>query len=458
MNLEITARALEPGPRGDRLNRIFVPAIGKLSLCAAGIAFMGQASGTLSAPLLLSCSTILGFMATRAVDLIPSMRLRRLIGRLVVPLAFVLLVLLNVTGWIGTLTGSDQATSFKNLSLVAAPFYLLSISAVIADVANKRMRAPGALDFFTYVTLPFKLLAGPLEPPAFIRQLQKWRPRFSLVRVTAAWPWLALGTVMKFVIGNRLTPALTLGDTHPTVALLTAAIFELKFYFDFAGYSFIGYGGALLFGLRMSRNFSSPFFAPNVVLFWRRWHMSLGRFLARYLLEPNVGKINGRPARMVFTSAIFLVSAMWHGGTGNYALWGLFHGTCYFLWISSLKQWHFPRPVGIATMICFFIMGRFLAIEAQFGRLMEKLGNLFNPWSWANDLTHLKTVVWPVIEHQLAAIALATAFMVIEAWSVERYGVGRSYHLMRRPYAALLMLILSLIFAAQQGGLLYARL
>ena len=106
----------------------------------------------------------------------------------------------------------------------------------------------------------------------------------SLVRVTAAWPWLALGTVMKFVIGNRLTPAVTLGDTHPTVALLTAAIFELKFYFDFAGYSFIGYGGALLFGFRISRNFTHPFLASNVVLFWRRWHMSLGRFLARYLL------------------------------------------------------------------------------------------------------------------------------------------------------------------------------
>jgi D-alanyl-lipoteichoic acid acyltransferase DltB (MBOAT superfamily) len=432
--------------------------IGKLALSAAGIVFLGQASGTISAPLLLTGAALLGFVAIRAVDLMSSMRLRRLIGRLVVPLAFVLLVLLNVTGWIGTLTGSDQVTSFRNLSLVAAPFYLLSISAVVADVANKRMRAPGALDFFTYVALPFKLLAGPLEPPSFIRQLQKWQPRFSLVRVTAAWPWLALGTLMKFVIGNRLTPAVTLGDTHPTVALLTAAIFELKFYFDFAGYSFIGYGGALLFGFRMSRNFMHPFLASNVVLFWRRWHMSLGRFLARYLLEPNVGKIKGRPARMVFTSAIFLVSAMWHGGTGNYALWGLFHGTCYFLWISRLKHRRFPRPVGIAAMICFFIMGRFLAIEAQFGRLIEKLSNLFDPWIWAYDLTHVKLAIWPVIEHQTTAIVLAAVFIVLEIWSVRRYGVGRSYHLLRKPYAALAVLILCLFFAVQQGGLLYARL
>jgi alginate O-acetyltransferase complex protein AlgI len=458
MNSSAVTRFFSVRPNGDTFGRTFVSVIAKLALCAAGILFLAQTSGTLSAPILLASSSMLGFLAVCAVDAIASMKVRRLIARLVVPLAFVLLVLLNVTGWIGTLTGSDQATSFRNLSLVAAPFYLLSISAVIADVANKRMRAPRALDYFTYVTLPFKLLAGPLEPPSFIRQLQKWQPRLSMTRLTEAWPWLALGTVMKFVIGNRLNPAVTLGDTHPVAALLTAAIFELKFYFDFAGYSFIGYGGALLFGFRMSRNFMHPFLAPNVVLFWRRWHMSLGRFLARYLLEPNVGKIRGRPARMVFTSGIFLVSAMWHGGTGNYALWGLFHGTCYFLWISRLKHWRLPRPVGIATMICFFVMGRFLAIDAQFGRLMEKLANLFDPWAWLDDLAHIGLRFRSVVENQLTGILLAVIFMLLEGWSVQRYGVGRSYHLLRRPYPALCILILCLFFAVQKGGLLYARL
>ena len=458
MNPDIATPFIQPRPRGGTFRRLFVPVIGKLALSAHGLAFLGQTSGTLSAPALLTSATLLGFMTIRVVNSMSSMRLRRLIGRLVVPLAFILLVLLNVTGWIGTLTGSDQATSFKNLSLVAAPFYLLSIAAVIADVANKRMRAPGALDFFTYVALPFKLLAGPLEPPTFIRQLQKWQPRFSLVRVTAAWPWLALGTVMKFVIGNRLTPAVTLGDTHPTVALLTAAIFELKFYFDFAGYSFIGYGGALLFGFRMNRNFASPFFASNVVLFWRRWHMSLGRFLARYLLEPNVGKIRGRPARMLFTSAIFLVSAMWHGGTGNYALWGLFHGTCYFLWISRLKHWRFPRSVGIATMICFFIMGRFLAIEAQWSRLTEKLSGLVDPHAWASDLTNLSVRLLPILSTQLKPLLAAVLFLAFEGWSNRRYGMSRPYHGFRRPYVGLILLVISLLFAAQEGGLLYARL
>lgn len=107
MNPDISIPILQPRPRGDAYGRLFVPVIGKLALSAAGIVFLGQASGTRSAPLLLTGAALLGFVALRAVDLMSSTRLRRLIGRLIVPLAFVLLVLLNVTGWIGTLTGSD---------------------------------------------------------------------------------------------------------------------------------------------------------------------------------------------------------------------------------------------------------------------------------------------------------------------------------------------------------------
>jgi len=427
---------------GGWLRARVVPAACKLLLCLGGLGFLGETSGTLSAPILLSCCAVLGFLAIQLVARISSLSLRRLIGRAVVPCGFAFLVVLNVIGWIGTLTGSEHATSLKNLSLVAAPFYVLSICAVISDVATKRLKIPAAIDYFTYIALPFKLLAGPLEPPSFIRQLARWQPRFSLIHLSAAWPWVALGAMMKFTVGNHLT----------------AAVFELKFYFDFAGYSFIGYGGALALGLRMNRNFANPFFAPNVVLFWRRWHMSLGRFLSRYLLEPNVGKIPGRFSRMIFTSAIFLVSAMWHGGTGNYAMWGLFHGCCYFLWISRLKHWHFPRPIGIATMLCFFVMGRFLAIEARWSRLVEKLSNLISPQAWADDLHHLSDRFWPLLQSQMLALTLAALVLTVEGLSIRQYGWARSYHAFRRPYAALAVLVFCLFFAVEKGGLLYARL
>lgn len=457
MTLDVVSVPRQHEPARERLHARIIATICKLILCLSGLWLLYVTSGTLSAPVLLSCSLLIGGVIVYFVARTTSTAGRVFFGRFTVPAAFVLLVTLNVTGWIGTLTGSNPASSYRNLSLVAAPFYFLSIAAVISDVATGRIRAPNFLNFATYVLLPFKLLAGPLEPPSFFTQLENWKPRLSVVRLTAGWPWLVLGAVMKFVIGNHLTPANTLDNTHPLVAVATAASFELKFYFDFAGYSFIGYSLAIFTGLRINRNFSHPFFARNVVLFWRRWHMSLGRFLARYLLEPNVTKIKNRRYRMIFTSSIFLVSAMWHGGTANYALWGIFHGACYFLWISRAKHWKLPRPIGILAIISFFIFGRLIAIDADWRRLVQKIINILNPMAWRGDFLNI-SAVGSDIYLQYKSLLLAASFLLFEGLSIKYYGSGRPYHLFRRPYVALMLLIFVLLFAKDGGGLLYARL
>src|SRR5579859_2267138 len=433
-------------------------AVGKVVLCALGLALLSKMSGVPYAPITLGVSAVFSYGVALAVYRLDAKGVRRVIGRIAVPFGFVAIVALNLSGLVGTLTGADSVRSFASLSLVAAPFYILSMCAVIADLANRRIEMPRMLDYLTYVAFPFKLLAGPLEQPGFIRQIEAWRPNFSWSRLAVAWPWAVLGATMKFVIGDGLSPASTLGATDPISAILTAAIFELRFYFDFAGYSFIGYAGALALGFRITQNFAHPFFAPNVVLFWRRWHMSLGRFLARYLLEPNVGKIRGRNARMVFTSCIFFVSAMWHGGTMNYALWGLFHGTCYFLWISRLKRRQWPRGIGVPTMLLFFVAGRFLAIEASPHRLLEKLGNLASPSAWAADFANIGERLTAVMGSQAEALVSALLFFIVEYHSCTRYGTAKPYHAFRRPLAAFALLIIALLFASSGGGLLYARL
>ena len=448
-----------PVPRGSEVARLQLSAIVfKLLLCALGFALLKKMSGVIYTPAMLGVTALAGYALAQGTSRLRSDGARRLIGRAVVPLGFVSIVALNACGLIGTLTGADSVHTFASLSLVAAPFYLLSIAAVIADIATRRIEMPRMLDYLTYVAFPFKLLAGPLEQPSLIRQIETWRPNLSWSRLAVAWPWAVLGATMKFVIGNGLSPASTLDATDPISAILTAAIFELRFYFDFAGYSFIGYAGALALGFRINQNFAHPFFAPNVVLFWRRWHMSLGRFLARYLLEPNVGKIRSRWARMIFTSGIFFVSAMWHGGTMNYAFWGLFHASCYFLWISRLKRRKWSQTTGVATMILFFVAGRFLAIEANPHRLLEKLGNLVNPAAWLADLASLGPRTIETIGPQAPYLAAAVLFFIVEYRSVSRYGTGRPYHTFRRPVFAMTLLIISLLFGATGGGLLYARL
>lgn len=388
----------------------------------------------------------------------PSTWMHKATARCAVPAGLLLVVLFNMFGIIGTLTGARENIAFASPLLIAFPFYILSVAAFITDISTRRLAMPRFLDYFTYIVLPFKLLAGPLEPPELLAKVRTVLLPRSWLHLAAAWPWVTLGLFMKFVIANRLNPGATLGWTDPLSALYTASVFELKFYFDFAGYTFMGYGAALACGLRINRNFAHPFFAPNVVLFWRRWHMSLGRFLTRYLLEPNVMAFGSKLARMVFTSSIFLASAMWHGGTGNYLLWGLFHGIVYFSWTRWMKKRNVPTALGIAAMITFFIMGRFLAIDANFDRLTVKLMNLFSVDAWSHSMGVVGSHMSWALGRDGKGVLAAALFLAFEGWTLHKYGVARAYHAFRRPTVAFALFVGFLIFARDQGTLLYGRI
>lgn len=430
----------------------------KLALIAGGLWFLWLMSGVVAAPVLLVLVAGLSYAIAAAAERMPRGRACEALTRATIPVAFVIVVLLNVFGLIGTLTGADATISFASPMLIAAPFYLLSAAAVVTDVMARRLPLPPFVDHCLYLTLPFKLLAGPLEPTALIERFRRFRLRFSWSRLAGAWPWMALGAFMKFVIANRLDPAKTLPYTDPVSALGTASLFELKFYFDFAGYSFIGYGGAMTLGIPINVNFIHPFAARNVVLFWRRWHISLGRFLSHYILHPNIGFFSNRHTRAVFACTIFIFSAMWHGGTGNYALWGLYHSLCYFAFITWMKRWRVPRAGGMLAMFAFFVMGRLLASDANWPRLTKKLAALVTPHAWAHAGHAITAFAGMMSTQEVEGLAAAALFFAGEWLSLRCYGVRRPYHAFRRPAVALFLLVLFVLFGLPGRTLLYARI
>jgi D-alanyl-lipoteichoic acid acyltransferase DltB (MBOAT superfamily) len=430
----------------------------KLLLCLAGFFLLGSISGSIYTVAAFGVCAILSYSLAYFLDSKSEFKYSKVIGRITVPLALLSIVLLNMTGLIGTLTGSVDGTEQSYSLLLAAPFYFLSAAAFIADVALRKLPLPSFLDYLTYLSLPFKLLAGPLELPRLLVQIKNWSPRFTWWRFSAAWPWVALGAFMKFVIANRLSPSANIALTSPVPALITASVFELKFYFDFAGYSFMGYGGALACGLRINQNFAHPFFAPNVVMFWRRWHMSLGRFLSRYILEPNLSLFSGRKTKTIFASCIFLVSALWHGGTGNYILWGLFHGSCYFIYVQYLKRKNIYPWAALMAMLSFFVMGRFLAIDSDAMRLMKKIiAIICLPFEGGGAMQYISSEYYFSIS-EIKGLVVAAGFLMLEAISLKKYSINRAYHLFRKPIPALVVLLMFLIFGLNSGLLLYARI
>jgi len=112
--------------------------------------------------------------------------------------------------------------------------------------------------------------------------------------------------------------------------------YAFQIYFDFSGYSDMAIGLSRLFGIKLPLNFDSPYKARNIVEFWRRWHMTLSRFLRDYLYFPLGGNRRGPFRRYVNLMVTMLLGGLWHGAGWNFALWGGLHGL--YLCVNHLWQ------------------------------------------------------------------------------------------------------------------------
>jgi len=102
--------------------------------------------------------------------------------------------------------------------------------------------------------------------------------------------------------------------------------YTLQLYFDFSGYSDMAVGLSLLFGIRLPLNFASPYQAASIIDFWRRWHMTLSRFLRDYLYIPLGGSRCGRTRRYLNLMVTMLLGGLWHGAGWTFVIWGGLHG------------------------------------------------------------------------------------------------------------------------------------
>ena len=105
-----------------------------------------------------------------------------------------------------------------------------------------------------------------------------------------------------------------------------ALAYTFQLYFDFSGYSDMAIGLSLMFGVRLPVNFDSPYKAVNIIDFWRRWHMTLSRFLRDYLYMPLGGNRKGAARRYVNLMVTMLLGGLWHGAGWTFVLWGALHG------------------------------------------------------------------------------------------------------------------------------------
>jgi alginate O-acetyltransferase complex protein AlgI len=240
-----------------------------------------------------------------------------------------------------------------NVSLpIGISFYTLTQIAFLVDTYRKQAREYEPLKYGLFVTYFPHLIAGPIlhhgEIMAQFDDPETYRPR--LTSLAHGLAWFTAGLFKKVMLADTIaayvrTP-FRLADASAPIGFADAWIgvlsYSLQIYFDFSGYSDMAIGLALMMGVTFPLNFNSPYKADSVIEFWRRWHMTLSRFLRDDLYIPLGGNRKGRTRRYINILITMLLGGIWHGAGLNFAMWGAVHGI-------GLVLNHLWRDIGVKT-------------------------------------------------------------------------------------------------------------
>ncbi len=243
-------------------------------------------------------------------------------------------------------------------------FFTFQQIAYLVDAWRGETKEYHFTDYLLFVTFFPQLIAGPIvHHKEMLPQFQHGRYNSQRwVNFSVGLTILIAGLFKKVVladnfapIANRLFGLALSGERDLTIgeAWTAATSYGLQIYFDFSGYSDMAIGAARLFGIRLPLNFHSPYKATSVVDFWRRWHITLSRFLRDYLYIPLGGNRRGPSRRYVNLMLTMALGGLWHGAGWTFVLWGVLHGLylCvnhgWFALRKHLKWPSLPKPVAI---------------------------------------------------------------------------------------------------------------
>ncbi|OAN55096.1 MBOAT family O-acyltransferase [Magnetospirillum moscoviense] len=220
-------------------------------------------------------------------------------------------------------------------------FYTFHQISFLVDVYRKNVSPRGFAEYLLYVAFFPQLIAGPIVRfTEVIGQFKDSRAfRIGTTNVAVGMTMFAAGLFKKQVLADTFasiaSPVFQIADTSTPLSLVEAwtgvIAYTLQIYFDFSGYSDMALGLARMFGVRLPVNFNSPYKATSIIDFWRRWHISLSRFLRDYLYVALGGNRHGRLRRYVNVSAVMLLGGLWHGASWTFVLWGGLHGVMLML-------------------------------------------------------------------------------------------------------------------------------
>ena len=300
-----------------------------------------------------------------------------------------------------TVVGLDLPFSLKTIVLpVGISFFTFMAISYVVDAYRGDFQPTTLEKFAVYLSFFPHLVAGPIvRPGELIPQLETPRdPR--RVDTSRAFYLIATGLFKKVVIANYLASSIVdqvfaAPGQHSSLEMAVGAwAYAVQIYADFSGYTDIAIGVALLLGIRFPQNFDRPYSATSLQDFWRRWHMTLSRWLRDYVYIPLGGNRRGNVATYRNLMLTMLIGGLWHGAAWTFVVWGGLHGAA----LAGERWWRERRgaparratgwPLWRARILTFhFVCLAWIFFRSDsFASAWDMIEGLFTQWGRPSPL------------------------------------------------------------------------
>jgi len=321
----------------------------------------------------------------------------------------------------------DAASTVAGIVLpVGISFFTFQAMSYVIDIGRGHQEPISLSETALFLSFFPQLVAGPIVRASELIPQARRRADPRQVRAAPAFRLIAAGLFKKVVVSSYLAdqivdPVFGAPDQHSAWEVLWAVLgYAVQIYADFSGYTDIAIGCALLLGFRFPQNFDAPYTAVSLQDFWRRWHMTLSRWLRDYLYVPLGGNRGGVGATYRNLALTMLLGGLWHGAAWTFVIWGAIHGG-----VLALERWrgYRPDPVGgrLRTfgVVCFaWVFFR----APSFADAMAVLGRLVTGWGGHDHAG--ASLVNPVVVLAVVGM-LAAQFVPLHAVLAAQSGFAR---------------------------------
>lgn len=307
-------------------------------------------------------------------------------------------------------------------------FFTFQQISYVVDSYRGEVRQYPFLQYASFVSYFPQLVAGPIVThdeliPQFLDPEKK---RFDWDNFSRGLYLFVLGLSKKVLIADTFGKMVAWGYADVSIldttnAILVTLAYTLQIYFDFSGYSDMAVGLGKMMNIDLPENFNSPYKARSITEFWKRWHITLTRFLTKYVYIPLGGNRKGQIRTYVNILIVFLVSGLWHGANDTFVVWGLLHGILSVLERLGEKPLQkIPSPVSwLATFLLINLTWIFFRADSiadaltvmsalfrgSLGPVNEAIYSVFLP-PWLETMLWRRDLVVPIF-HPICMLAPA---------------------------------------------------